>query len=352
LIKAAYGSSITAGPRPGGVAGESRTRRAAAAVLAAVFAVLLPVSVTGAWIRGTVLSTDGYVAAVTPIAADPVIHAAVRTAVTSEVDAVLTRAADTLPRPVSLLAGPLSGGMAGLGGNAASRFMASQAFQRLWVTANRSAHSQLVSVLNGDSRQVTSTGGKVVLNLIPVINDVLGQVSGLLSAMTGKTITLPSVGGLSAADCERIAGLARTRLSSDCGQIPLLPASALAGPQQGFLVLSAATFLLLVLTPLAGAGALLAAPRGRRRRVLLQMAAGGALTLAVAGIAMSRLQSSLITRAEVPYQPAVGVIVHAVTNGFFTMSKWLVVSGIAVAAVTLASRPSWRAVVRARIRRG
>jgi hypothetical protein len=32
-------------------------------VLAAIFAVLLPVAVIGAWIRGTVLSTDGYVTA-------------------------------------------------------------------------------------------------------------------------------------------------------------------------------------------------------------------------------------------------------------------------------------------------
>jgi len=330
-----------------------RARRGAAAVLAAAFAVLLPVSVTAAWIRGTVLSTDGYVAAVAPIAADPVIHAAVRTAVTGEIDAVVSHAAGTLPRAVSVLAGPLSGGLAGIAGDSTSRFMASPAFQRLWVTANRSAHSQLVSVLNGDSRQVTSTDGKVVINLMPLVNDVLGQVSRLLSVMSGRTITLPAVSGISAAGCQRIAGLAHRQLSADCGQIPLLPASALAGARRGFLVLSTATLLLLILTPLAGAGALLAAPRQRRRRALLQMAIGGALTLLVAGIAVSRLQSSLLTRAEPPYQSAVGVIVHALTNGFFTMDMWLLMGGVVVAAVTLASGPySWAAVIRTRIRRG
>lgn len=345
MIKAAYGGNLSAEPRRGGVAG--LRRRAAAAVLAAVFAVLLPVAVTAAWIRDTVISTDGYVAAVAPIAADPVIHAAVRTAVTGEIDAVLTHAATTLPPPVSLLGGSLSGGMAGLAGDTASRFMASPAFERLWVTANRSAHSQLVSVLNGDSREVTSTGGKVVINLVPLINEVLGQLSRLLSAMSGRTITLTPVSGLSAADCERIAGLAHTQLSADCGQLPLLPAAALAGPRRGFLVLSTATFLLLVLTPLAGTGALLAAPRQRRRRALLQMAAGGALTLAVVAIAVSRLQAGLITKAEPPYQPAVGAIMHAVTNGFFTMAGWLLTGCVIAAAVTLAFGPCRRAVIRA-----
>jgi len=322
----------------------------AAAALAAAFAVLLPVAVTGAWVRGTVLSTDGYVAAVSPIAADPAIHAAVRAAVAGEVEAVLARAATTLPPPVSLLAGPLGGGMAGFAGDATSRMMATPAFQRLWVTANRSAHSQLVSVLNGDSGLVKSTGGEVVLNLVPLVNDVLGQVSRLLSAMSGRTVTLPAVSSLSAASCERIASVARTRLSPGCGQIPLLPASALAGPQRGFRVISAATFLLLVLCPLAGAVALLAATR--RRRVLLRMTIGGALTLAGASIGMLWLQASLIARAGPAYQSAVGVIVHSVTSGFFTMAVWLLACCIVVAAAALASSPRWRAVIGARGRRG
>jgi hypothetical protein len=60
--------------------------------------------------------------------------------------------------------------------------MASQAFQRLWADANRLAHSQLISVLNGDSALVTATGGDVVLNLLPLVNHVLHTLSGRLSA--------------------------------------------------------------------------------------------------------------------------------------------------------------------------
>jgi hypothetical protein len=74
-----------------------RTRRAAAAVLAVVFAVLVPVALLSAWIRGTVISTNGYVAAVTPVAASPVVRAAVQDAVTTQVDAALMHAETNLP---------------------------------------------------------------------------------------------------------------------------------------------------------------------------------------------------------------------------------------------------------------
>jgi hypothetical protein len=57
--------------------GHAEIAAALAAALAATLVVLLPVEVTSAWIRGTVLSTSGYVAAVTYAAVlsrDPVLH--------------------------------------------------------------------------------------------------------------------------------------------------------------------------------------------------------------------------------------------------------------------------------------
>jgi hypothetical protein len=60
--------------RPGSAATRwHRQRQAAAAGLAAAFIVLLPVAVTSAWIRGTVLSTSGYVAAVSNVAESPAV---------------------------------------------------------------------------------------------------------------------------------------------------------------------------------------------------------------------------------------------------------------------------------------
>ena len=66
-----------------------RVRRAAAAALAATFIVLMPVAVASAWIRGTVLSTSGYVAAISNIAASPGVRTVIREAVTAEASALL-----------------------------------------------------------------------------------------------------------------------------------------------------------------------------------------------------------------------------------------------------------------------
>lgn len=325
----------------------NRARRAVAAALAAAFAVLLPASITSAWIRGTILSTSGYVAAVTPVAANPAVRAAVQDAVTSQVDAALRNAETSLPPSTRVLAGLLASRLAGLAGNGVSQLMASQAFQRLWADANRLAHSQLISVLNGDSALVTATGGEVVLNLLPLVNDMLHTVSGQLSAMTGGAVSLSPVTTIPAAACNAITGTA----SSACTQIPLFPAAALAGPRPAYRILVAITSLVLMLTPLALAGALAASPR--RRRTLLQMTIGGMLTLLAVMTAVSWGRSSLIDRAAPRYQAVTSVIVHALTTGFVTMTTWCVAGGFAITAIALLSGPyRWATAIRAAIRIG
>jgi hypothetical protein len=131
----------------------------------------VPAAITSAWIRGTMLSTSGYVAAVSNAAASPAVRAAIQEAVTTQVDAALRHDGGVLP-------GPLRTGLADLAGKGVSEVMASSAFQRLWAAANQLAHSQLISVLNGNSTLVSATGGHVVLNLIPLVNNVLHTVAG------------------------------------------------------------------------------------------------------------------------------------------------------------------------------
>ena len=320
----------------------NRARRAVAAALAAVFAVLLPASIMSAWIGGTLLSTSGYVAAVTPVAASPAVRAAVQDAVTSQVDAALSYAETSLPPSARALAGLLGTGLAGFARNGISQFMVSRAFQRWWADANRLAHRQLVSVLKGDSALVTATGREVVLNLLPLVNDVLHTVSGPLSALTGGAVSLSPVTTIPAAACHSITRTA----SSACTQIPLFPAAALAGPRHAYRILVATLALVLMLTTLALAGALAVSPR--RRRTLLQLTIGGPLAVLAVMTAASWGQSSLIDRAAPRYQAVASVIVHALTAGFFTMTTWCVAAGVAITAIALLSGPyRWATVIRA-----
>jgi hypothetical protein len=325
----------------------NRARRAAPAVLAAAFAILLPASVTSIWIRGTILSTSGYVAAVTPVAASPAVRSAVQDAVTSQVDAVLSHAGTSLPPPARGLAGLLAMRLVGLARDWISQVMASQAFQRWWADANRLAHSQLIGVLNGDSATVTTTGGEVMLNLLPLVNDVLRNVSELLSAVGGRTVALPPVSAIPAAACHAVGAAA----SSACTQVPLFPAAALAGPRHLYRILVGVLSLVLVLTMLTLAGALAASPR--RRRTLLQMTIGGTLTVLISMAAVSWGQSRLIDRAAPHYQAVTSVITHALTAGFFTTTTWCVAAGLTVTAIALLTGPyRWTTAIRAAIRAG
>jgi len=325
----------------------NRARRVVAVTLAAAFAVLLPASITSAWMRGTILSTSGYVAAITPATASPAVRAAVQDAVTSQVDAAFSRAGTALPPSARALADLLGTRLVALARNGVSQLMASQAFQRWWADANRLVHSQLISVLNGDSALVTATGGEVVLNLLPLVNDVLHTVSGQLSAMTGRAVSLPPVTTTPAATCHAITGTA----SSACTQVPLFPAAALTGPRHVYRLVVTTLSLVLVLTPLVFAGALAASPR--RRRTLLQMTTGGTLTVLAVMSAVSWGQSSLIDQAAPRYQAVTGVFVHALTAGFFTMCTWCVAGGFAITAIALLSAPyRWTAAIRAAIRIG
>jgi hypothetical protein len=319
-------------------------------MLVVLSAVLLPAAITAVWIRGTMLSTSGYVSAVAPVARDPAVRAAVRAVAASEIGPVLSHAAaGALPPAAAILAGPLSSGLAGLAGDGISRFMASPAFQRLWTVANTSAHSQLISVLNGDNAALATTSGEVVVNLAPLISAVLKDMSGRLSALTGKPIALPVISAVPAASCRQIASLTGTRLPADCGQIPLVPASVLARARRAFRVISTATLALLILTPLTAAAALLAAPR--RSRALLQITIAGTLTVLVTAIAAARLQSSLITREQPLYQPAIAVILHALTSGFFTLAIRCMISSLILATAALLTGPyPWATAIRARTR--
>jgi hypothetical protein len=243
-----------------------------------------------------------------------------------------------------VLAGPLRTELANLSGKEVSEFMASSAFRRLWAAVNQSAHAQVIGVLDGSTTLASATGGQVVLNLVPLVNEVLHSISRSLSAMTGGSVTVPPVSTASAA-CQ-----APSRASSlPCIQIPLFPAAGLAGLRHAYRTLTIATWLVLTLIPLTFASALAASPH--RRRGLLGMAIGGTLALLLALAVVSRLQSNLINRSDPRYQAVTSAVLQALTSSFFTLTIWCMAGGLVLAAVALLSAPyHWATAIRATLR--
>jgi hypothetical protein len=326
-----------------------------AAVLVAVFAILLPVTILATWAHRTVASTDAYVATITPIAASPEVQAAASRAITNQIYAALNPQqiiAGALPPKAAPLAGPLSNGVKGYLQDGVNKILAGPKFQQLWVSANRFAHAQLITVLNGDSKALRTTGGQVVLNLVPLVNEALRNVQARASALLGKDITLPAISGstIPAASCQKIAAAIRRPLPPTCGQIPLFKASALTAAQHAYQAFNRLVLALLIITPLAFAGALWASTR--RRRTLLQLTIGGMLALIVIRRAMYWLESDLTAAARPANRAALSVITGQVLHGFFDITVWFLIGGLIVLVVALLTGPyRWAAAARAWARR-
>lgn len=216
------------------------------------------------------------------------------------------------------------------------------------MAANRFADAQLVSALKGDSKALQTTDGRVVLNLVPLLNVALKGVQADASGLFGKNVTLPAItsSSIPAADCQKIAGAIGHPLPPTCGQIALFPASSLTGAQHAYRAFNRIVLLLLILTPLAFIAALWASPR--RRRTLLQLTIGGMLALMVVRRAMYWLESDLTAAAKPASRAALSVITGQVLHGVFDIALWFLIGGLIVLVVVLlAGLYRWAVATRA-----
>ena len=136
-------------------------RSLGASLCGLVAAVLLPVSVLSVWVHGVVSDTDKYVETVTPLAEDDVVKAA---------------AVKELQRQALQLAAtsgtPLPAGTDRLVHVVVQRVVDSPTFRTAWVQANRTAHEQLVAVLEDRSGAALDSQGRITLDLNPALQTV------------------------------------------------------------------------------------------------------------------------------------------------------------------------------------
>jgi hypothetical protein len=141
-----------------------------AAVLAAV---LLPLSLVSVWVHAVVSDTDRYVETVSPLADDDAVKAAAVVELERE---ALQLAATT--------GGPLPPGTDRLVHLVVQRVVDGPAFRTAWEQANRSAHEQLVAVLEDRSDARLDDEGRVSIQLASVFGAVAQTLAdrGLVDA--------------------------------------------------------------------------------------------------------------------------------------------------------------------------
>ena len=157
--------------------------RSVAALLIFIIALLLtPVALIGHWGHRTVIDTSRYLETVGPLASDPAVQEsiseAVTNAITSQIDTeelVGGLLGNIVKNPAiqEKLSGPIAAGINGLIGEAVSTFVASDAFETIWITVNTAVQKSVLLILEGkEGGPVSLQGDEVILDISPLITAV------------------------------------------------------------------------------------------------------------------------------------------------------------------------------------
>jgi hypothetical protein len=95
---------------------------------------------------------------------------------------------EILPGDTKDLAGPAAGGLRQVAGQGAEKVLESSTAQELWEEANRTAHEQLLAVLENKKEAVSTDEGNVSLNLGSLLTNLAEQV-GIGESLTEKLPT-------------------------------------------------------------------------------------------------------------------------------------------------------------------
>ena len=180
-----------------------------------------------------------------------------------------------LPPQAKALAGPVAGGLRNVADQGINKLLQRPRVQQLWENANRAAHKAFLKTIEGGGKNVSTTGGKVTLNL--------GQIAASVATSLG-------LGNLA------------SKIPPDAAQITVLKSNQLDAVQNGFKALRGITLVVVLLTLLLYVIAVVVA-RDRRRQALRMVGwsliVAGVLALLVRTFVGQQVVDSLSTTASV-----------------------------------------------------
>lgn len=145
----------------------------------ALGSVLAFLSVFAIWVERQALNTDDWVSTSGRLLHDSTIRSAVAEYLVDQlyenVD-VKRELEQVLPGDTKELAGPAAGGLRQVAGAGAEKVLETSTAQTLWEEANRTAHEQLLAVLENKKEAVSTEEGTVSLQLGTMLTNLANQV--------------------------------------------------------------------------------------------------------------------------------------------------------------------------------
>jgi hypothetical protein len=301
----------------------SRGRAFAVWALVVVAAILMLISSLTIWVKRQALETDAWTNASGQMLANDEIRQQLSLYL---VDTLFNSADATakiqqaLPPNRAALAPVISGALQNVAVQAADRILETPQAQALWEDANRTAHKNLLAVLNGeDTRRFQTANGQVVLDLGPLV--------------------------------QRLSQRFGFQASPDAGKITILKSGQLKNAQRALKVIKVGSvFLLLLVLFLFGLAIYLA--HGHRRRILRATAASfllvGVLLLVIQRVTGGVVVGSLIKTDAV--RPAGNAAWGVATELLRSLAYAIIAYGVVgLFGAWLAGPTRWAVAIRQRL---
>jgi hypothetical protein len=289
---------------------------AALLVVAATLAALL--AIFAIWLNRQALNTDNWTKTSSQLLQEPVIRDRLAERLTDELFAsvdVETALRDALPPRAQVLAAPAANALRTQVDKTARKALARPDIQALWSDANRSAHEQLLLVLDGGAGTVSTEQGRVVLDVSRLLATLQQQVG--------------------------VGGRLRKVLPASASRLTLFESRQLSTAQQIVRALKPMP-VVLVLLSLALAAAALAVARGRRRNVVRGYGFGfvvaGVGALLIRSVAGDSFVSALAQTAAA--EPAIERVWSIATELLVEVAVAAVVYGLVMVAGAALAGPT------------
>lgn len=288
--------------------------------LVVLASVLVVFSIMATWIRAQIIDTEGWTQTSVRLLQNEKVRALVAGDLSERLLSVVdvqNLAAEKLPKVLQPLAPALSTAAAQVVPQAIERALEVPAIQELWGRANHLTHEQVIQILNGGTKTISTSGGVVSINLEALV-DRIGARLGVGSEIGAK-------------------------LPSNRRRLVLLRSSQLRLAQDGVKGMRDLSFILPLLVVLMYLGAL-ALAAGYRRRVLVEIGvgiiAGALVALVLRRWVESYVVSNLVQNEGV--RPAMREVLEIATAGWRSRALWLLITGaVFVFAGWLAGPMRW-----------
>jgi hypothetical protein len=333
------GASMSDPERP--IEPPKRAHRVMVPILLVLASLALFTGAFAVWVHRQALNTENWKTTSSKLLADEQIQAALAPYL---VDQLFTNVDVTgaiqqrLPSNLQVLAGPATAGLRQLADRAAPKLLARPRVQEAWVAANVASHRQLLRVIDGGGRVVSTGGGKVTLDLNALVTQLAADL-GVSSQVAAAQAKLQGAGGAQAK--AQLQQRLNITVPATSGRLVIMRSNELKTAQD---VAGAVKGLAIVLPALAILLFALAIwlARGRRRQALRSagwcFVAVGLLLLLVRRIGGNEIVDSLV---KVPSnEAAVHQVWTIATSLLYAISVALIVYGLAFALAAWLAGPT------------